>query len=183
MPKQNHKNVLKRIKSERISRSSVLSHRGASGMTLIEISISLLIIIVLVSGAMAYQYRSTHDVKLAEIRAGASRVSMMLLESWKGVGGAEDFVPVDTYGKLTITESDYGPAIPTGRNNDSLTLLGYYEIELLDSYYYVTLSWYPSSASEPKLLNATTAWRNDWSRGSLDPDDDFVRYSTFVVSY
>lgn len=153
-----------------------------SGFTLIEVAISILIIMVLVTGAMAYQYRSTCDVKLSEIQATAGRLSMLLLEGWKGAQGVDDFDPVSAFdSEIIITESASGPDIPVGKSGFTMTLLGYYRIQVEDIYYYVTLSFDEASDLEPKLLNITIAWRRDYSQGLLEGNEAFIRYSTFFV--
>ena len=155
-----------------------------SGFTLVEIAISILIIMVLVTGAMGYQYRSTCDVKFSEIQATAARLSMFLLERWKGAEGAVDFDPVSALSsEITIDTSATGPSLPEDGGGTSLTLLDYYEIEIEGVYYYMTLSWSDASSLEPKVLNATTAWIRDYSQGTLQGDEAFVRYSTFYVDY
>ncbi|MBL7214937.1 MAG: prepilin-type N-terminal cleavage/methylation domain-containing protein [Phycisphaerae bacterium] len=153
-----------------------------SGFTLVEIAISILVIMVLVTGAMGYQYYSARDVTLSEIQATAARLSMLLLEGWKGAEGSADFDPVSAFSsEITITNSLFGPNIPEDKSGMSLTLLGCYEIELERAYYYVTLSWGDASSLEPKVLNITTAWRRDYSQGTLVGDEACVRYSTFFV--
>ena len=157
--------------------------RRASGFTLVEIVISILIIMVLVSGVMAYQYHSTCDVRLSEIQITAARLSMLLLEGWKGDQAAIDFDPVSAFSsEITITNSAYGPEIPTDKDGASFTLLGYYEIEAENAYYYVTLSWSEASSLEPRILNVTTAWKHDYSQGGLQGDEAIITYSTFFYA-
>ena len=67
------------------------------GFTLIEIMVSILVVMVLVTGAMGYQYHSTRNVKISEVQATASRIAMLHLESWKGQQGDLAFDPVDVF--------------------------------------------------------------------------------------
>ena len=153
-----------------------------SGFTLIEIAISVLIIMVLATGAMGYQYYSVRDVRLSEIQTTAARISMLLLEGWKGDGGVSDFDPVSVFSsEITIDTSATGPTIPEDGDGMSMTLLDYYEIEVEEVYYYMTLSWSAASSQEPRVLNATIAWRPDYTQGTLQGDEAFVQYSTFCV--
>ena len=155
-----------------------------SGFTLVEIVISILIIMVLATGAMGYQYYSVRDVNLSEVQATAVRMSMLLLEGWKGVQGDEAFDPVSAFEtQITISSSMAGPAVPTDKGGASLALLGYYEIEVQGTYYYTALSWKAASSLEPKVLNATTTWRRDYGQGALQGDELSVQYSTFYVDY
>ncbi|MHC4525778.1 MAG: type IV pilus modification PilV family protein, partial [Planctomycetota bacterium] len=63
------------------------------GFTLVEVMISILIVMILATGAMGYQYASTRDVKVSEVQASAARIGMLLLESWKGQQGDTSFDP------------------------------------------------------------------------------------------
>lgn len=153
---------------------------GIAGFSLVEVMISVLIVMVLVAGVMGYQYRSTHDVKLSEVQAAAARLSMMLLEGWKGVDGIPGFDPVSTFTELQIESVPSGPAVP---DDAALTVLDYYEIQDEDTCYYVTLAWAEADVQQPRLLHVTTAWRRDYARGSLTGEEAAVRYSAFTVEY
>jgi prepilin-type N-terminal cleavage/methylation domain-containing protein len=162
----------------------VWSTRQRDGFTLTEVMISVLIVMVLVTGAMGYQYNSTRDVKISEVQATASRIAMLLLEGWKGQQGDMSFDPVDMLGdEMSIQTSTWGPDVPNNSNGVPLTLLNFYEIIINDIYYYATLSYEDASASEPMLLNATVAWRRDYRQNELEGDESFVQYSTFLTFY
>jgi prepilin-type N-terminal cleavage/methylation domain-containing protein len=154
------------------------------GFTLTEVMISIVIVMVLVTGAMGYQYNSTRDVKISEVQASAARLAMSLLEGWKGQQGDMAFDPVDFFSnEMAIQTSANGPGAPDNSDGTPLTMLGSYEIVLRGVYYLVTLSYEEPSVSEPKLLNVTVTWRRDYTQGELEGDERFVRYSTFLVSY
>ncbi len=158
--------------------------RQCRGFTLTEAMLSILIVMVLVTGAMGYQYTSTRDVKISEVQACAARIAMLLLEGWKGQQGDTAFDPVEVFGdEMTIQTSTSGPDVPDNSGGVPLTLLDSYEVVLRDVYYFVTLSYETASAQEPILLNATVAWRGDYTQDELEGDERFVRYSTFLVSH
>lgn len=175
---------MKNRKTDRLQRpGSVAAAGAASGFTLVEVIISILIVMVLATGVMGYQYRSAYDVKLAEIQAEAARISMMLLERWKGDEGSLHFNPVWTFTEIEIWYSFFGPPAPDDGSGNKLKVFGHYRIKLDDTYYYVTLSWGEATDLQPRVLNATTAWRRDYTHGFLTGDESFVRYSTFSVDY
>ena len=158
--------------------------RRQRGFTLIEVMISVLIIMVLATGAMGYQYHSTRDVKISEVQATAARVAMLLLEAWKGQQGDTTFDPTDVFGsEMSVQTSMIGPDIPTNSMGVALTTLGSYEVVVRSVHYYVALSYEDPSALEPMLLNATIGWRNNYTQGALEGNERLVRYSTFLVSY
>lgn len=152
-----------------------------SGFSLIEVLISIFIVTVLVTGVMGYQYRSSHDARVSEIQTAAARLSMTLLEGWKGTGGAATFDPVSAYNEMEIVSALAGPSLPDDTGGASLTVLDHYEVRFEEAYYYVTLSWAEAAAQQPKLLNIVTAWRRDYTQGSLTGDESFVCYSAFTV--
>jgi prepilin-type N-terminal cleavage/methylation domain-containing protein len=154
---------------------------GESGFSLIEVMISILIVTVLVTGVMGYQYRSSHDARLSEIQTGAARLSMALLEGWKGTGGGPTFDPVSTFSEMEIVGVLAGPPPSDDTGGASLTVLDHYAVRFEGAYYYVTLSRAEAAAQQPRLLNIVTAWRRDYTQGSLTGDESVVRYSAFTV--
>lgn len=160
------------------------SSRQRRGFTLTEVMISIVIVMVLVTGAMGYQYASTRDVKVSEVQASAARLGILMLESWKGQQGETSFDPVDVFeSQMTIQTSSVGPEVPDGAIDSPLIKLGSYEIILKDITYYVTLSYDEASTTEPMLLNAAITWRRDYGAGELEGNELFVRYSTYYVPY
>ena len=160
------------------------SIRSSCGFTLVEVAISILIIMVLATGAMGYQYHSTRDVKLSEVQATASRLSMLLLEGWKGTEGASDFDPVSVFGsEITITTSSIGPDVAQNKWGWDFDLLDQYVVEMDEVVYYVTLSWNDASFFEPKVLNCVVTWRNDYTQGQLEGHEPFIQYSAYFVNY
>lgn len=160
------------------------SFRRPRGFTLTEVMISVLIVMILATGAMGYQYTSTRDVKVSEVQAAAARLGILLLESWKGRQGQASFDPVDVFeSEMTIQTSAIGPDVPDNGDGMPLVKLGSYEIILHNVNYYVTLSYDEASASGPMLLNVTLTWRRDYTQGELQGDELFVRYSTFFIPY
>lgn len=154
------------------------------GFTLTEVMISVLIVMILATGAMGYQYASVRDVKVSEVQASAARIGMLLLESWKGQQGDTSFDPAEVFNsEMTIQTSAIGPDVPDNSAGTPLNKLGSYETVLHNVHYYITLSYENESALEPMLLNAAITWRRDYGQGDLTGDELFVRYSTFLISY
>ncbi|MCI0498832.1 MAG: hypothetical protein L0Y36_04000 [Planctomycetales bacterium] len=150
--------------------------------TLTEAMISILIVMVLATGAMGYQYFSARDVKHSEVQTSAAQIAMLLLESWKGAQGDAAFNPLNEFaGQLDIQTAEAGPSSPENMSGIPLTPLGFYTVRMQGVHYYLTPAWDAPSISEPMLLNVTIAWRRDYAQGRLSGDEPFVRYSTFFV--
>ena len=150
-------------------------------MTLIEIMIAIIVVMVVVTGIMSYRYYSSLDAKKAEVRATAGRVSLLLLEGWKGIQGDPTYDPEVMFGsELAIAETVDGPTVPTDFSGDPFTLLGYYETVVDGVYYYSTLAYCDETASEPQILNIATAWRQDYSDGTISETDKSVKLTTYT---
>lgn len=158
-----------------------INNRNARGMTLIEIMIATVVVLVVVTGIMAYRYYSALDAKKAEVRAIAGRASLLLLEGWKGSGGATDYDPELVFAsEFPISVSVFGPEIPTDYTGTLFNLLGTYEIIIDDVYYYTTMAYLDETTTEPQTLNICTAWRHDYQDGSIVDTDKSVRLTTYT---
>lgn len=159
------------------------NHRR-QGFSMTEILVSILVVMILATGALGYQYSSARNVVLSEVHASAARLALLFLESWKGQQADLSFDPTDEFSSdLTIQTSAYGPDVPDNSEGDPLTELGTYEVVIDNMYYYVTLSYDEASELVPMVLNTTIAWHGDYTQGELDGTEDTVGYSTFYVSY
>jgi len=156
-------------------------NRHPRGMTLIEILIATVVVLVVVTGIMAYRYYSALDAKKAEVRAMAARVSLLLLEGWKGTGGAIDYDPEFAFAsEFPISVSVFGPEIPADYSGTVFNLLGTYEIILENVYYYTTMAYLDETLTEPQTLNICTAWRHDYQQGSISDTDKSIRLTTYT---
>jgi prepilin-type N-terminal cleavage/methylation domain-containing protein len=158
-----------------------INNKHARGMTLIEIMIATVVVLVVVTGIMAYRYYSALDAKKAEVRAMAARVSLLLLEGWKGTGGATDYDPEVAFeAEFPISVSVFGPEIPTDYSGTLFNLLGTYEIIVEDVYFYTTMAYLDETLTEPQTLNICTAWRHNYQDGSISDTDKSVRLTTYT---
>lgn len=156
-------------------------NRRKMGMTLIEIMIATVVVLVVVTGIMAYRYYSAIDAKKAEVRAVAGRLSLLLLEAWKGAGGDTAYDPEMIFeSEFPISMTVYGPDVPTDFSGTPFSLLGSYEIIMNDVYYYTTLAYLDETSTEPQTLNICTAWRHDYQQNPVSDTDERVRLTTYT---
>jgi len=148
-----------------------------SGSTLISSLIAVAIILVALIGTSNFRYHTSMDSRRATALTEASRIALLLCESWRGIQGDLDYNPITNLGADFTISSNEGPSCP-----DGFTKLGSYLIQLdgnndQEEYhisYYTTLSW---QDIQPGLrdLNVNVSWaQRDNSDGGFDAaDKDF----------
>ena len=107
-----------------------------SGLTLIEVMVSLMVVLVGLLGAMMYRQFSTSNARLADVHAGAGKVGLLILEGWKGAAGRLNYNPQTDIGTEVLGSAD----ISIGTINGS----GQYPVQLTggtDTYYFVSLNY------------------------------------------
>ena len=111
--------------------------KSEMGVSLIEVMVSIVILLVAVTGALGYRYYAALDARRAAMRRTSARIGLLLSESWRGVKGDSTYDPITYLGSdLAITTST-GPAEPNG-----FTPLGSYTVVSNDgATYYATMSW------------------------------------------
>jgi type II secretory pathway pseudopilin PulG len=137
-----------------------------TGLTLIEVMVSMLVILIIVIGAVSYMYASMWNARRAEVRITATRIGQLLLETWKITGHyyddnqkwawyVTDFNP---------TDPEFNLYLPYNFSNSSVAFdeepvgieLGDYQAEVDDKIYFVTLSY--RGDINPNMLSARVAW-------------------------
>jgi len=149
-------------------------------LTIVEVVVALSTILVVVIGALSFQYYCAVDAREADVRAGANRLALLLLEGWRGAGGR---VPPDSYAFNPVDEFD--SIVPITRSSvglDGLSQeLGRYRVVLNRVNYFVTLSYLDTSGA-PRTLSATVAWSRDYKSEGLSQYVRFVALTTYVES-
>lgn len=157
-----------------ITKNSNKNH-NRSGLSIIEALISVIVVITAILGTASLRYQAVLDSKRAEVGMAASRLALMLVESWRGLQGTTAYNPVTELGAQLTIESDSGPTQP-----DGFTVLGSYAIVLNNASYYATLSYKDANASL-RQLNVTVSWEQKGLTGaSLDSSDKLFALTTYV---
>jgi type II secretory pathway pseudopilin PulG len=129
-----------------------MSYRRHKGFTLIDVIISVVILIVAISGTIQFRYHAAIQTRKANMRTAGAELALMLVETWRGVDGDETFDSIDHFSPaLTITSST-GPAMPAAYD-----LLGSYAIQWSDYDYTATLSSRDIGGGL-RALNVIVAW-------------------------
>lgn len=155
------------------------------GLTLIEVMITLLIALIIITAVMGYMYASAINARAADVRITAARIGQLLLETWKITGhvdgsgkwswNAIDFDPKDT---------DFNSALPSSFSDASVNLggegteLGDYVITIDSVQYFVTLLY---NTGQPSMLSARVAWSRHSTAGNLGSDPEWVDVTGFAI--
>ena len=147
------------------------------GTSLIEAMLAILVLIIAVLGASGYRYYSSLDAKRAYMRATASRIGMLLCESWSGVKGDENFDPtVYSETALTLTEI----SVPDSLIPEGFVLLGAYEIQTGNVNYYAVLS-YDDVSVGLRAMNIVVTWaQRQQSESSVADADKLFSLTTYT---
>ncbi len=127
-------------------------NRKKKGFTLIDVLFSVVLLIVAITGAIQYRYHSALGVRKAKMRTAAAELALMLVETWRGVDGADTFDSESHFNSALTINSSTGPANPADYN-----LLGSYAIQWSDYDYKATLSS-KDLGNGLKSLNVIVAW-------------------------
>jgi len=147
-------------------------------LTIVEVMVALSTILVVVIGALSFQYYCAVDAREADVRAGANRLALLLLEGWRGAGGRVDgpsaFNPVDEFGSILEDIRSSSVGLP-GLSQE----LGRYRVVLNRANYFVTLS-YQDTIGAPRTLSATVAWSRNYKSEELSQYVKSVTLTTCV---
>lgn len=160
-----------------------------SGLTLIEVMITLLIALVIAIGVISYMYATNINAHMADVRATATRLGLLLLEGWKTQSGETDpliydpKVDFDTNTLIPFTQFDEPKTIPDNPSGLTTTFK-YYVITLDNTQYFVRMS-YQNTANTQKELNVAVAWDRNSKDNKLDYSTTFLisqtKFATYVV--
>ena len=147
------------------------------GFTLIEVTVSLLLIATIVLALTTVRYHAHRHAVRADVYATASRLSLLLLESWRSTTTPADYNPVtdfDVTGETVISTSGTGPAVPGG-----FTQLGSYHMVLEGSHYYATLAYINETSDDPAKLYVCIGWTKTFSSGDVSTDGEYYTLASY----
>jgi len=134
------------------------------GSTLISSMVAVAIVLIALIGTSNFRYYTALDTRRAVAQTEASRLALLLCESWRGIQGNLSYDPITVISSdLVISSQEDGPDCP-----EDFTSFGNYLIQLdanseqdddneYHISYYTTLSW---KDIQPGLraLNVVIAW-------------------------
>jgi len=149
-----------------------------SGFTIIEVIVALAGILVIVIGALSFQYHCAVDTREADVRAVANRLALLMLEGWRGAGGHVDgsavFTPIAEFESLVDIDTTAVGLPGIGPE------LGRYKIVANRANYFVTLSYNDTVDPELRTLGVTVAWDKNYKAEELTEYKRSVALTTLV---
>ena len=162
----------------------LIKQKSRSGVTLIEITVAMVVIMVAIIGAMGYRYYSILDARKARVHITAARLGSTLLESWKGSGGRSE--PGDefdqrhlSFGSSTLQASlsAAGPAAASG-----FSQFGKYAVIADGATYYAGLFYQDDVANNLRVLNVIVGWPRNYPTGSYNAADQAAALQSIRLS-
>ena len=150
--------------------------RRFRGFSLIDAMVTIAILIIAVIGTANYRYYAALDLRRANMRSTASRIGLLLCESWRGLEGKETYDPITHVGTELIISNSSGPDAPDGFNS-----LGSYLVTENDTNYYTTLSYQDDVTGDLRTLNIIVAWSQKKQDSQLDEVDKSFRLTTYAL--
>jgi prepilin-type N-terminal cleavage/methylation domain-containing protein len=152
--------------------------KSAGGFTLVEIMMTIAILSVVVIGASGYRYYAALDARKAAMQSTASRIGLLLCESWRGVNGIDTYNPAAQFAsELAISENV--SLYEDGYKDGTFTLLGKYEISINGTNYCAILSWKDVSTGL-RALNIVVVWplQNGYLQSNAFGPFELTAYTT-----
>ena len=145
-------------------------------MTLTEVLVATLVLAVVVLGVLSFRYYTGKELARANTEMASARLALVLLETWRGMGGTTSYDPTSQISTVTWYISE-GPVRPAG-----LSHLGSYATRSAAGQYYATLSYLRETAEEPVLLHVTVGRMLPGQRWNQDAATSLVTLTTYADS-
>ena len=128
-----------------------------TGLTLIEIMVTIAILAIAVLGTSAFRYTTALGAREANLKTTAAQIAQLLCESWRGASDPNTFEPtaltsLELASSLMITSDHTMHEVPT-----DFVLLGAYAIATNKADYHAALLWKEVTPGL-RALNIIVAW-------------------------
>ena len=157
------------------------------GLTFVEVMITLLVVLIIAIGVMSYMYATAAHAHLADVRATASRLGLLLLEGWKTqAGDILLYDPQIDFDINTLIPFNEFASIPNPSDDmpELENVFKYYRIRIDYMQYFVKVS-YQYSANGQQELNVAIAWDRNSGDNTLDYSHSRLisqtKFATYVV--
>jgi Tfp pilus assembly protein PilV len=141
-----------------------------TGLTIIEVLISIGILGTASLGVLSYQYGANRQMKIAQVNIAATQVAQLLLEDWKSVGGDENYDPLTLNLGFTVSPDNDGTK----------------QIIIDNTTFKMVTSWQDvatdaASGMTLRQITALVKWRSDLMSGNIGTAAvKQIRFTTYV---
>ena len=150
--------------------------KRASGVTLIEVMATTVILTIAVIGVSGYRYCSSLNARWAEEQIAAARLGQLLCGNWAGVEGNKTFdLKASLSTDLTVETIATTNSLPS-----AFVLLGSYRITLEGVAYDCVLAW-KNVTPELRAIWVSVEW--DWRKEDPSNPDKALRKSFIIITY
>jgi len=153
------------------------SRNRAGGFALIEAAIATMVLLIAITGTIAFNQYSMIDIYKSQTRTDACMLGSVIMECWQGQGGSTSFNPVNNLSASILNCSDMdvrtswiGPGVPSGFTL-VWNLYPYYRITTNSVMYRVALSY--RYINGKKFLNVRVSWPSSMG-GTFVESNKFV---------
>jgi len=142
--------------------------RAASGVTLVELVVSTLVLAVASVGALTYQFHAVKRAKAAQSEITATQLAQLILEDWKSNGGSEFYDPIGS--KMGLESAGTEKYYKTTLNQFPMRIQLKHSDVNTDEAAGVTL----------REIQVAVSWRRDYRDQNPDAADPVFTATTYV---
>lgn len=142
--------------------------RAASGVTLVELVVSTLVLAVASVGALTYQFHAVKRAKAAQSEITATQLAQLILEDWKSNGGSEFYDPIEA--KMGLQSAGAEKYYKTTLNQFPMRIQLQHNDVSNDEAAGVTL----------REIQVTVSWRRDYRDQNPNAADPAFTATTYV---
>ncbi|UCG47788.1 MAG: prepilin-type N-terminal cleavage/methylation domain-containing protein [Phycisphaerales bacterium] len=152
--------------------------KPCAAFSLIEVMAATVVLAVAVVGISGYRYYAALDARKASMEAAASRIGLLLCESWRGVHGDEKYDPTSYLSSYLEIAEDSKAKV---EQVTDFNLLGRYMLILDETSYHASL-WWKDIKPGLRALHVSVAWVQPGQAGSAgNHPNELYRVTTYAT--
>jgi len=156
----------------------------AAGTSLIEVSVSILLVTVVILGALMVRYHAVKQAVRGDAYETAARVGQLLLEGWRSTEW-DAYDPNDRFpDQLMFQEAVDGPDVTADGFElyTSPSGVTHYEAILNNRHYYATLGYMDpvgtEGAEKPRVIHVSVGFLNGYSAWDTAANINYVKLTS-----
>ena len=146
--------------------------RSREGLTLVEVMVAMVIVVIIATGAMSYQFHAVKQTRYALAQITATQIAQTILEDWKANGGFLEYNPENLDMDMERIGTSYGMGGYANTEYRMASVINNLPLRLELSRPIVTTAVIP--------ITVIVRWRIDYTDNpirSTDPRQEFTTYA------